>query len=49
MAMDYGGYLRTAGGRAIMSSVDSGAPCGEGWREEACMVESNSSRNDIVG
>jgi hypothetical protein len=32
-----------------MSSVDSGAPCGEGLREEARVVESDASGNGIVG
>jgi hypothetical protein len=38
-----------AGPCGKMSSIDSGAPCGEGWREEACMVESDASGNIIVG
>jgi hypothetical protein len=38
-----------AGSCGKMSSVDSGAPCGEDWREEAHMVESDSSGNGIVG
>jgi hypothetical protein len=38
-----------AGPCGEMSIVDCGAPCGEGWREEACMVESDSSRNGTVG
>jgi hypothetical protein len=38
-----------AGPCGKMSSVDSGAPCGEGWREEARVVEIDTSGNGIVG
>jgi hypothetical protein len=38
-----------AGPCGKMSSVDSGAPCGEGWREEARVVEIDASGNGVVG